>query len=117
MCAYLNRTTGTRFSIAIHDSKQNTTEHTIFTIYRIVHEAITNALRHGKAKTVDIRLSIDANAFELNIINDGLPWKGISAEGIGIQLMRQQAAGLGATVQYSADASDRTVLRCATAPH
>lgn len=41
------------------------------TVYRICQEALTNSMRHGKAKTVHLRMTFDDNWVDLSIEDDG----------------------------------------------
>ncbi|HVG12381.1 MAG TPA: PAS domain-containing protein [Flavisolibacter sp.] len=42
------------------------------TIFRIVQEALNNAIKHAKATTVQVKLKNDATSLSLNICDDGL---------------------------------------------
>lgn len=64
--------------------------------YRIVQEALTNVIRHARARACRIRLSVD-HELELEITDDGV---GLSEErraGVGLSSMRERAAELGGT--------------------
>ncbi len=66
-------------------------------LYRIAQEAINNAVRHGKAKHLEIRLAADREALHLWIRDDGI---GIPAElpetsGMGLRIMHYRARLLG----------------------
>jgi signal transduction histidine kinase len=59
-------------------------------IYRIVQEAVTNAIRHGNAKKIDIRLTGSDGKYTLVVENDGkdFPRKFEKrGTGIGLQIM------------------------------
>ena len=43
----------------------------VMVIYRICQESITNAIRHGQAKNVNIIIKNQKNALRLYIFNDG----------------------------------------------
>lgn len=59
------------------------------TVYRVVQESITNAVRHGNAKLVKIALSVEEDALRIEVQDDG---EGCSvvAEGFGIRYMRER---------------------------
>ena len=40
--------------------------------FRIVQEALTNVVRHAKAKQVDVRLALRDGALELAVSDDGI---------------------------------------------
>jgi two-component system sensor histidine kinase UhpB len=50
------------------------------TLFRIVQEALTNIMRHAKARSVRVQLDVNENTVELDIMDDGI---GISIDDIG----------------------------------
>jgi signal transduction histidine kinase len=63
-------------------------------LFHICQEAITNALRHGRARTISVRIGPRA----LAIIDDGMGGvKG--ADGVGLQSMRARARRLGGELE------------------
>src|SRR5208337_1909202 len=68
-------------------------------LYRIAQEAITNAVRHGKARNINIRLDSTADEIILTIIDDGigLPENARNGEGLGLRIMAYRASMIGAT--------------------
>jgi signal transduction histidine kinase len=73
---------------------------TSIALYRIVQESLTNALRHSKAKTIDIKLTKEGDGARLVVADDGV---GIAdAEKLkhlshGLAGMRHRAQALGGT--------------------
>jgi signal transduction histidine kinase len=80
--------------------------------YRITQEALTNVVRHARAHTCHIRLTLD-DALHLEISDDG---RGLPAErraGVGLTAMRERAAELGGTcVVEPAPLGGTRVLAC-----
>jgi signal transduction histidine kinase len=66
--------------------------------YRIVEEALTNAVRHAQAHLCIIRLSL-AVALELTIIDDGAGLPPDYQAGVGLRSMRERAEELGGEVR------------------
>jgi signal transduction histidine kinase len=68
-------------------------------LYRITQEAITNAVRHGKAGHINIRLDSTGNEIVLTIIDDGigLPENARNGDGLGLRIMASRASMMGAT--------------------
>jgi len=68
-------------------------------LYRIAQEAITNAVRHGKARHINIRLDSTVNELVLTVIDDGigLPEKARTGDGLGLRIMAYRASMMGAT--------------------
>lgn len=70
------------------------------TLLRSAQEAITNALRHGRAQRIGLRLHGDGDATELVVDNDGLAPAGI-APGNGLTGMRERIEALGGTLELA----------------
>ena len=68
-------------------------------LYRIVQEAVNNALKHANAQHIWIRLAYKQNKITLTIRDDGvgLPETLEAAEGIGCRVMQFRARMIGAT--------------------
>jgi len=64
--------------------------------YRIVQEAMTNVVRHAKARVCHVRLSVN-HGLELRITDDGIGLPEERHAGVGIPSMRERAAELGGT--------------------
>ena len=67
--------------------------------YRIVQEALTNAVRHAGSATATVLVRYDANQVIVEVNDDGNGAE--SAEGNGIRGMRERAATLGGTLAAS----------------
>jgi signal transduction histidine kinase len=65
--------------------------------YRIAQEALTNVVRHARASTCTIRLTLDepAGVLDLVVEDDGRGLNGRRAAGIGLTSMRERADELG----------------------
>lgn len=83
-------------------------------IYRIVQEAITNALRHGGARKIVIRFSREAKLACLEVIDDGcgIPPSNERNEGIGLRSMRYRARVIGGALDVEALPEGGTRVRC-----
>ena len=68
-------------------------------LYRIAQEAITNAVRHGKAKNINIVLDAAGDETALTISDDGigLPENSRASNGMGLRIMKYRADTIGAT--------------------
>lgn len=72
------------------------------TVYRVCQEAVTNAIRHGEAKTVNIIIKRHSDGIKLYIIDDGKGCKNI-VKGYGITGMEERISKLGGTVSFGSD--------------
>ena len=84
-------------------------------LYRIAQEAVTNALRHGRPKSVILRLKTRGSQLELGVEDDGL---GISASnrkrsgGMGLHIMDYRARSMGGSFSIEAGTCGGTVVSC-----
>jgi signal transduction histidine kinase len=68
-------------------------------LYRIAQEAITNAVRHGKARHINLRLDSTTNELVLTVTDDGigLPENARNGDGLGLRIMAYRSNMIGAT--------------------
>ncbi|ADU26391.1 sensor histidine kinase [Ethanoligenens harbinense] len=69
------------------------------TVYRVVQESITNAIRHGKAKRIYVTLGRKEKWLLLTIRDTGRGCSGIQ-KGFGLQHMEERVGLLGGSVSY-----------------
>ena len=62
-------------------------------LYRIAKEAVTNALKHSRAKNITISLDGDEKSLALLIQDDGMgfPREPVEFKGMGLKIMRYRA--------------------------
>jgi signal transduction histidine kinase len=87
-------------------------------MYRIAQEAIINAVRHGHAAHVWLRLEYSGGFAALQIMDDGT---GIapgaqSVDGMGLKLMRYRAHMIGATLDIAPRDGGGTIVNCRRTP-
>ena len=66
--------------------------------FRIASEAVANALRHGDARTVDVRLGVADDALVLSVGDDGSGFGADATAGVGLRSMHDRAAEVGGHV-------------------
>jgi PAS domain S-box-containing protein len=83
-------------------------------IYRIVQEAITNAVRHGKAKHINIKLRLTKKGTVLSIENDGLDFPKLSPrrKGLGLKIMKYRTDLIGGSLDVRKGDKGGTVVTC-----
>jgi len=71
------------------------------TFYRIAQEALNNAIKHAEATTIDIALVAQPDRVELRLRDDGRGFdpQTIPDGHLGISIMRERAAKIGAAIQ------------------
>ena len=68
-------------------------------VYRILQEALANALRHAAARHVDVRLAYAADGIEIDVTNDGAGARSRNGAGMGLSNIRERAALHGGDVR------------------
>ncbi|HKY63187.1 MAG TPA: PAS domain S-box protein [bacterium] len=84
-------------------------------LYRIIEEAVTNALRHGRARHVEIHLAANAEgkgALEIRDDGRGFPAAAESPEGLGLKVMEYRAKLIGGELHIQAGPKGGTSVRC-----
>jgi PAS domain S-box-containing protein len=83
-------------------------------LYKITQEAVTNAIKHGPARNVEINLTNGSNRLLLAIRNDGAPFPAVLSPkaGIGLHIMGYRANLIGASLEIKPDEPEGTVVIC-----
>lgn len=88
-------------------------------LYRIAQEAINNALKHGKARTIVIRLERNENPLVLSIRDDGPglpPENARNSPGMGLRIMAYRASLIGASFEIGRAPGGGTQVTCILPP-
>ena len=87
---------------------------TVGQLYKIAQEAVTNAIKHGKAKKVAINLANGSNRLVLTIQNDGLPFPDLRGDsaGMGLRIMNYRASLIGAALDIKGTGAHGTLVTC-----
>ncbi len=112
----LNATGGVRCTTVCPGAPALGREHATH-IYRIVQEAVANAMRHGRAQHVEIRFEPVDGQWQLTITDDGIGVPDApTGGGLGMRSMQYRVTVLGGTleVRRARAAGERpgTVVRC-----
>jgi len=118
LAAWARRTLAVRTSFEATGDRNHKVDAVIAEhLYRIAQEAVTNAVRHGRAKHITLTLqSRDAKTM-LTVTDDG---KGIDVaahkRGVGLQIMRHRARMMGALIEIERARRSGTQIRCLVGP-
>jgi PAS domain S-box-containing protein len=87
-------------------------------LYHIAQEAVTNAVKHGRAQNILIRLAEVDGKVTLMVRDDG---KGLvqptgDHAGMGLQIMRHRAEMIGGTLEIRSEKAQGTTIMCKFAP-
>jgi two-component system, NarL family, sensor histidine kinase UhpB len=82
--------------------------------YRIVQEAITNAIRHASAATITVDLAlVRGGRLQIDVTDDGLGFDThrTAGDGLGLRGMRERATSIRGTLQVQSRAGGGTRIR------
>jgi signal transduction histidine kinase len=85
-------------------------------LYRIAQEAVTNAVKHGGAKKILIRLAKLEDKCILTITDDGrgLTETFLKNKGTGLQIMKYRAATIGASLEIGRAGKRGVCVSCSS---
>jgi PAS domain S-box-containing protein len=85
-------------------------------VYRIAQEAVTNAIKHARAVSIDIKLDIQSTSVKLEITDDGIGLSQVVEPnaGVGLNIMRYRADIVHAQLRFEPrpHGGTRVVLIC-----
>ena len=83
-------------------------------LYRIAQEAVTNAVRHGRADSIDLSCDVVKQSITLTIADNGIGVPDLEAlpDGMGLSIMRYRASSLGGKLTIARGADGGTVVTC-----
>jgi PAS domain S-box-containing protein len=101
--------------VFVSDHRTRVADNAVAThLYRIAQEAISNAVRHGKAKAITIDLASDPQAVHLTIRDNGIGFSNARGDGkgIGLQTMKYRASVVGGALTVQAGENQGTIVSC-----
>jgi len=83
-------------------------------LFRIAQEALSNALKHGHAKSVVIALEASEGTFSLRVSDDGVGFNPLPGErkGMGLSIMRYRARMISGKLEIQSNSPIGTVVVC-----
>lgn len=89
-------------------------EHTMVQLYKIAQEAVSNAIKHGKASKVAVALTRRPEKLALTIKNDGIPFapEASKKNRMGLRIMNYRASTIGARLDIQPVNNSGTVVTC-----
>jgi PAS domain S-box-containing protein len=83
-------------------------------LYRIAQEAVTNGIKHGKSRKIEIQLTVAADRAVLEICDNGagLTDNPAKPRGMGLRIMQYRADLIGATFAMQAGVQGGTRVLC-----
>jgi two-component system sensor kinase FixL len=83
-------------------------------VYRIAQEAIHNAVRHGRARSVVVSLHRQGEHARLTVADNGSGFdrERVNGKGMGLQIMKYRAGMIGATLSVESAPGRGTTVTC-----
>ena len=91
------------------------TQNTMVQLYKIAQEAVSNAIKHGKAKELSISLERNGVKLLMTIQNSGLPFSAPASakDRMGLKIMNYRANTIGASLDIKPLDDSGTIVSCA----
>lgn len=89
-------------------------QNTCVQLYKIAQEAVSNAIKHGRAKHVAITLQSQPHTLLMNIRNDGVPFSEPAGakDRMGLKIMNYRASTIGGSMTWKPERNG-TLVTCA----
>jgi two-component system CheB/CheR fusion protein len=83
-------------------------------IYRLAQEAVTNAIKHGRAKNITIGLAMVKGGGVLTVRDDGGGFELVprSKSGLGLRIMNYRSKMIGGSLSVESSLNGGTLVRC-----
>jgi len=114
LCLKIEKMTGVSCKLNIEKDFEIENQTRALHLYRIIQEAINNAVKHGKANSIDIQILEHDHHISIEIQDDGVGFSDQPSdqEGKGIQIMEYRARMMGGNLDLLRTESNRTMVRC-----
>ncbi|BFT75432.1 sensor histidine kinase [Paenibacillus sp. P36] len=103
--------TGTQIRFTTVGEEFEIPKQTKLSLIRCLQESLTNAKRHGRATTVEIKLNYVDDGVGIRIEDDGVGTEQLKV-GFGINAMQERIFALQGTLQVSSTVGQGTVVEC-----
>lgn len=80
--------------------------------FRIAQEALTNIVRHARARHVRVRVACEGDALHLRVDDDGIGIDPARPQGLGLLTMRERAQLVGGTLRIESTAQGTHLHAC-----
>lgn len=114
LLAQVDETTPFETSLQISEWQSVDDEQRALHVFRIIQEAVNNAVKHSEGEKITVTLSSQQGMASVEVHDDG---KGLPTDlrgfgGMGLALMNQRASAIGATLMAEQRDGGGTVVRC-----
>jgi signal transduction histidine kinase len=102
---------GLAVTVTVEGNPRTLSQTVDLSAYRVVQEALTNTLKHARARHADVQMRWRDDALEVEIRDDGIGSTSANGSGHGLVGMRERLALLGGTLSAGPDAAGGFAVR------
>jgi len=123
LCHMQRHRHGPSIDLRVMPNADNLPDAVALCLYRAAQETLNNAIRHARARQIEVRLGIVDGSAELSVEDDGVgfnkPGEGVRPRGLGLLSLEERAKLLGGTFQLgsSPGKGTRICIRIPLQPH
>src|SRR5262249_53726154 len=112
-CEQFRTTSGIPVSCEADESAKELSRGAALALFRIMQEALGNAVKHGKPRHLAVRLARTNGEVALTISDDGVGFDpgGLGSGGLGLIMMRERATQLNGTFEVESAPRRGTTIR------
>jgi signal transduction histidine kinase len=110
-----SKRTGRNIVVSADDTIDNLPDEHQTCIYRLVQEAVNNAVRHANARTVEVSVRREHQKVNVTVQDDGAGFDPRFARGLGLLGMEERVRRLGGRLEIRSEAGQGTLIQ-ATLP-
>jgi signal transduction histidine kinase len=108
-----SKRTGLNVVVSADDAIDNLPDEHRTCIYRLVQEAVNNAVRHASARTIEVAVRKDLQRVNVTVQDDGTGFDARFMRGLGLLGMEERVRRLGGSLKISSNSGRGTLLQAA----
>jgi PAS domain S-box-containing protein len=104
---------GIEITCVAGDLRDDVSQHTALCLFRVLQEALSNAVKHSRARRIDVRLERRAGMIDLHIRDAGVgfhPSVALRGNGIGLMSMKERVSLVKGTIAISSKPQEGTEI-------
>jgi signal transduction histidine kinase len=106
----VSKRTGTRVDVNADGVAEDLPDDVRTCVYRVVQEALNNAVRHSRARTIHVSVRQTPGALALSVSDDGTGFDADRIKGLGLVGMQERASDLGGIFAIRSEPGRGTVV-------
>lgn len=114
LCERFQRYSGIQCTCEISNEFKNETKSVSLHLYRVVQEALNNAMNHGEADHISVTIEVNEKYLQLVVGDDGIGFSDLENinKGMGIKTMRYRIQTLGGNLKINRTSDGWTQVVC-----